>query len=165
MTPLDFIFPSNINPPANPQYGNVALSYSNWGPFRLPETVKVDPLLNALNTIRTQSNLPPLQPNLRLNNSALAKATDLVKQGYWSHNTSQGELPWEEIKKAQYLYKVAGENLARGYKMDQKTIDAWLASPTHKANILSPKYSEIGIGRKKDKEGHEYVVTHFGKPK
>lgn len=49
------------------------------------------------------------------------------------------------MKGAGYKYSVAGENLARDFADTPSMMDAWMASPTHKANIVNPKYKEIGI--------------------
>ena len=45
-----------------------------------------------------------------------------------------------------YKYRYAGENLARDFSNASSAMDAWMNSPTHKENILNPKYKEIGIG-------------------
>lgn len=133
-------------------------------PTQNPKDQK-DTLIQALNIVRRQNNLPPLTESSKLDKSALEKAQDLVNLNYWAHQRLGGQEPWELMKNAGYDYLVAGENLARGYTSDQQNMDSWMASPSHKDVILDPRFTELGIGRAKDKEGHEYVATHFGKPR
>jgi hypothetical protein len=72
------------------------------------------------------------------------------------------------MKEAGYEYQVAGENLARDFGTTPDMMEAWMASPTHRANIVNPKYTEIGIAVIDGVfQGYEttLVVQMFGKPK
>ena len=40
----------------------------------------------------------------------------------------------------------AGENIAKGYSTPERVVDAWMNSPGHRANILNPSYTMIGVG-------------------
>jgi uncharacterized protein YkwD len=119
----------------------------------------IDPLVTLTNRVRQEQGLPNLIQKERLGNSAKAKAKDLETQKYWSHTSSQGKTPWNFIEESEYKYKNAGENLAKGYSDPEVMVRAWLASPTHKEIILSPKYTETGTGT----EGN-YTVQHFATP-
>ena len=44
-------------------------------------------------------------------------------------------------------YKVAGENLAKGFKSVKKAHKAWMKSPSHRANIVKEKYTNFGFGK------------------
>jgi hypothetical protein len=69
----------------------------------------------------------------------------MLAKGYWAHNAPDGTTPWVFIKAAGYEYLYAGENLARGFTTAPDTVNAWMASPGHKENILSPKYKDVGF--------------------
>lgn len=115
-------------------------------------------LLNNINILRANAGLPSLTINEKLNVSAQAKTDDMVKRGYWAHFAPDGTTPWDFMTKAGYKFTVAGENLARGYKCDEKNLTEFMKSPTHKENILGTQYTEIGFGR------HEtYLTVHFAK--
>lgn len=102
--------------------------------------------LNLTNAARATRGLPPLTLNDQLVVAANAKAADMVQKGYWDHfRPSDHKAPWDFIEEAGYNYKVAGENLARGFKTPEGITKAWLNSPSHRANIMSPKYTEIGF--------------------
>ncbi len=108
----------------------------------------IDPvnLLREHNVIRANLGLEPLKINLNLDNSALAKANAMLSSDCWSHYCPDGKSPWTFFQEAGYNYVLAGENLAEGFFDVNAVMNAWLNSPTHKANIVKPEYQEIGFG-------------------
>jgi uncharacterized protein YkwD len=65
-----------------------------------------------------------------------------------------------KLSKGKYNYSYAGENLAMGFGKDEKAQNlAWKNSPTHYANIVKPKFTEVGIAVCKDR-----VVVEFASP-
>ncbi len=103
-------------------------------------------ILETSNSARQQSSLGELQSNTSLTSAAQAKAKDMVRRGYWSHTTPEGSDPWEFITNAGYSYSTAGENLAYGFTNSENIVNAWLSSPSHRDNVLSSEYTEVGIG-------------------
>ncbi len=127
--------------------------------------VSTQELLLLTNQKRQEQNLAPLSLNEDLTLAASLKANDMFEKDYWAHNGPDGVTPWNFIKRAGYLYVYAGENLARGFSTSANIVDAWMASPSHKANVLSPKYHEVGFAIKKGKllgEETTLVVEMFG---
>ena len=97
----------------------------------------------------------------------LQLVNDMFAKQYWAHVSADGKQPWDFISDAGYSYTVAGENLARDFQHADQVVEAWMASPTHKANILHEKYTEIGIAVVEGNlEGIEttLVVQMFGNP-
>jgi uncharacterized protein YkwD len=123
----------------------------------LNNPIASDVLITSINQIRKSNNLLPLKENSNLYNSAINKAFDMSKKKYWSHTDSQGRSFDWWINNSGYDFLSAGENLARYFFNDQNMIEAWMKSPSHRDNILSSKFTEIGIGR-----CDKYVVLHFG---
>jgi len=124
-------------------------------------------LVDLVNETRAENGLSPLQVNDKLGQSAFFKASDMIEKDYFAHTSSQGLTPWYWFKQAHYNYRYAGENLAIDFTDAETLFKAWLDSPTHKANILSPKYEEIGIAiLTGDFDGHKTTVAvqHFGVP-
>lgn len=103
-------------------------------------------LLASTNVERQANGLPALRLNSLLNNAAVAKANDMVSKDYWAHTAPDGTEPWDFILGAGYSYQTAGENLAYGALTSQQTVDAWMNSPGHRANILKTSYTEVGFG-------------------
>lgn len=102
-------------------------------------------LAEMANQERLSLGLNPLKENALLNRAAEMKAQDMLNKGYFSHQSPNGTPPWFWFKKSGYQYKVAGENLGIGFLDSQEIHQAWLDSPSHKANIINPYYQEIGI--------------------
>jgi hypothetical protein len=130
-------------------------------------SISADQVVEATNAERAKAQLPPLTINNLLNQAALAKANHMFANDYWSHVAPDGSTPWNFIRSAGYAYSVAGENLARDFDDTGSMVRAWMASETHKANIVHPKYSEIGIAVVNGKlQGVEttLVVQMFGVP-
>ena len=130
-------------------------------PFDSREVIKIT------NETRLTHNLPALKPNTKLDLAASDKLNDMAIKEYFSHVSPTGTDPWYWIKNSQYNYSVAGENLAIGFVTANDTIQGWLNSPSHRANLLNNGYTEIGVAVKSveinDREG-VLVVQMFGKP-
>ncbi len=119
------------------------------------------------NAERIKAGLTPLKYSPLLSKSATAKANDMFANNYWAHNSPQGKTPWDFFKAVNYQYSIAGENLAKDFYDTDSVMRAWMNSPTHRANIINPKYQEIGIGVVNGVlNGTEttLVVQHFGTP-
>lgn len=122
-------------------------------------------IVRLTNEQRGIKGLSPLSQNKILDQAALAKGQDMLSQGYWSHFAPDGTSPWSFFSKFGYSYRFAGENLARDFTNADTAVSAWMNSPTHKDNILSSRYKEIGIGIVEGKlNGVEttIVVQFFG---
>jgi len=127
--------------------------------------IRVDQLLAGTNGQRQAVGLGPLTYNVTLSQAAAAKAQDMFANDYWAHNSPQGKTPWNFIQAAGYSYTVAGENLAKNFATSQGVIDAWMASPTHRENIVKPSYRDIGfaiVNGKLQGEETTLVVQMFG---
>ncbi len=107
--------------------------------------ITVDKVLSQTNQIRGQGSLKSLQYSDRLSQAAVAKGQDMFANQYWAHTSPSGREPWDFIRAVGYGYRVAGENLARDFDTTDTMMQAWMASPTHRENIMHPRYQEIGI--------------------
>lgn len=102
-------------------------------------------IISLTNTQRNENELESLKENELLNKAASAKLQDMFTNDYWDHFSPQGKKPWDFISESNYSYIYAGENLAKGFVDSGSTVNAWMDSPTHKNNLLSSRYSEIGV--------------------
>lgn len=103
-------------------------------------------VIRLTNEKRAQNGLGPVNENGSLSGAAIAKGQDMLSKGYWAHFAPDGTSPWSFFVKFGYKYKYAGENLARDFSSASGAVDGWMASPTHKENILNPNYKDIGVG-------------------
>lgn len=124
-------------------------------------------LVDLANRNRSTESLGTLTVNPVLEKAAQMKADDMARNGYFSHNSPAGITPWHWFREAGYQYVFAGENLAVNFADSEAVDKAWMNSPTHRANIMNGRYTEIGIatarGMYKGKET-TFVVQLFGKP-
>lgn len=111
----------------------------------LEETV-----LYLINTIRVSNGLGALQANQVLTNIARLRCNDMIANSYFSHYTPNGQNIFNILHKNDVAYINAGENLGNSSPPSHGTpeafANAWMASPSHKANILRSVYTKIGIG-------------------
>jgi len=129
-------------------------------------TVTVNRIVELTNKARIDAGASILSHNNLLDESAMLKAKDMVKYGYFDHDSPQGVDPWEWFRQAGYNYTYAGENLAMNFSDAEEAIEAWLQSPTHRENMLNNNYNEIGVAVLVGEiEGRQttVVVQHFGK--
>lgn len=122
-------------------------------------------LLDITNQKRQEAGLPLLSLRGELSQAAAGKASDMLTKDYWAHVSPEGVTPWVFIKSAGYNYVYAGENLARGFTTPSDVVNAWMASPTHRENMLSNKYNDVGFAIETGKLNGEdtvLVVEMFG---
>ena len=120
------------------------------------------------NSHREQNGLSTLAENAQLNAAATLKLQDMLRQQYFDHVGPDGREPSDWVDDAGYDYKSTGENLALGgFENDKALVQGWMDSPGHRANILSGKYTEIGVAVGKGVfQGDEtwLGVQVFGRP-
>lgn len=98
------------------------------------------------NEERKSEHLLALNTNPILNKAAEMKALDMAEKGYFAHTSPEGKTPWYWLEQVGYKYQYAGENLAINFADSKDVTNAWMNSPTHKANIVKDKYTEVGTG-------------------
>jgi hypothetical protein len=124
-------------------------------------------IVSLTNEERGNNSLGTLKHNSVLDAAATLKAQDMAKNSYFAHYSPTGVSPWHWFGEAKYNFVHAGENLAIHFSDSDAVMDAWMQSPTHRANIVNGKYTEIGVGTAKGTyEGFPtvYVVQLFGTP-
>lgn len=103
-------------------------------------------LLDSTNEQRIATHESVLSINDQLTQAAQAKADDMVRANYWSHTNPTGNSPWSFMATAGYDYQKAGENLAYGFESSGATVNGWMQSDSHRANLLNDDYSQVGFG-------------------
>jgi cell division septation protein DedD len=123
-------------------------------------------LVSATNAARAANGLGGFTLDSQLNNAAQMKAEDMAAKNYWAHVSPDGTQPWYFFEQAGYTYVRAGENLAYGFSTSQATVDGWMNSTSHRANILG-NYNDVGFGIVNvpdyQSSGQQtIVVAHYG---
>lgn len=101
----------------------------------------------------------PLTANSKLTRSAQRHAADMARRNYFAHDTKGGRSWDERIEAAGYHGDTIGENIAVGQNGPREVVNAWMASPGHKRNILDCSFHYVGIGYQSD---GRYWVSDFG---
>lgn len=112
----------------------------------------VEEMVCLVNWARSQNGLRPLTGDRRLEQAARLKLADNVRCGEFSH-TACGKEFTAVFGQAKYRGRRLGENLAWGQgalSAPRRIMSAWLASSGHRANILSPKFTQLGLARRSE---------------
>lgn len=132
-----------------------------------PKAFQKEDVVSLINHSREALNLNRLQENLSLQKAAERKAEDIFEKQYFSHITPEGRQPWYFLELAEYRYNAAGENLAKSFITAETAHGAFMSSHSHRANILNPLYTEVGVAVKSgifNKEPTIVIVQFFGQP-
>ena len=110
-------------------------------------------LLCLLNAERGKRGIRPLAEHPRLQAAALAHARWMVRNRYFSHYRPGGPDLVTRLRKVDYIPPsgpwLVGENIGYGLPRRSSPADQvrlWMASPTHRANILNPRFQAAGLG-------------------
>jgi uncharacterized protein YkwD len=133
-------------------------------PAKLELSKEERTLLELTNAERKKKELPPLKPSPLLFKVARAHAANMAKHEKMAHDLDDKN-PFQRLKEAGYKYAFAGENVAAGLDDLAEIMKGWMESEFHRKNILSEKFTEIGLGIARDKKGEPYLAQVFGKPR
>jgi uncharacterized protein YkwD len=116
-----------------------------------PDTVSLpQQVVDATNAQREQQGLSPLVPDEQLSTVAQAHAQDMVNRDYFDHVTPEGKTLRNRLSEQGLALNWVGENIQRNTEPAERTvqsaIDWFMTSPPHRANILHPQFSHIGVG-------------------
>ncbi|AEF92974.1 Sporulation uncharacterized protein YkwD [Desulfotomaculum nigrificans CO-1-SRB] len=114
-------------------------------------------VVDLVNAERAKYGLPPLVAKQDLTNVAQLKAQDMYQNKYFSHTSPTYGSPFDMMRKYGISYTYAGENIAMGQTTAQQVMNDWMNSEGHRANILNPNYTEIGVGVAPSYTGYGYT--------
>ncbi len=102
-------------------------------------------MLELVNQERAANGLAPLEADPEMREVSIKHSADMFSRGYFSHNTPEGETPFDRMRKDDVRFRTAGENLALAPSL-QIAHSGLMNSPGHRANILRPQFGRVGIG-------------------
>lgn len=118
----------------------VGIIYSEYRQESLNVYKGADDFTTAVNTHRASYDLEPLTDSKDLKLIAEQKCNDMVSRDYYDHKNPDGKYIWDLAPQG-YKY---GENLAGGFDSSYETMQKWIASPTHNANMVDPAFKYVG---------------------
>jgi uncharacterized protein YkwD len=143
--------------PDNSQTEEAALEQRMW---ELINQEREDPS----HLTETRGRARPLKWDEKLAEVARAHSRDMVERGYFSHFTPDGSFPALRVSQAGIAYLCAGENIAK-FRDVIRAQGAFMNEPplghNHRANILDPDFTHVGIGVVRGPDGMFYITQEF----
>jgi uncharacterized protein YkwD len=90
--------------------------------------------------------VPTLRADPELRCAGRVHAADMARRGYFSHDNPEGENFVDRVFQTDYMGTPTGENIAYGLAPPEVVMAAWMDSPGHCRNIMSPHHTAIGVG-------------------
>lgn len=112
-----------------------------------------------VNQERAKAGLAPLTVNARAAAAAQVRAKEITTS--FSHTRPDGSSFSTALKEAGVSFRRSGENIAYGQRSPQAVMDVWMNSSGHRANILNPNFTEIGVGHYTNAAGVSYWTQLF----
>lgn len=119
-------------------------------------------VLRLTNAERTAARLRPLSPDPLLTAAAQAHSADMIARAFYSHTSPDGGEPWHRASAAGSTHRAIGENIACGQRTPAEVVDGWMNSPGHRANILKPSFTHLGVGFAGGGSAGTYWTQLFG---
>ncbi|MFF4546930.1 CAP domain-containing protein [Streptomyces sp. NPDC001406] len=119
-------------------------------------------VVELTNAQRRRADLPPLAVDPLLTTAAQAHSADMVARDFYSHTAPEGSQPWDRAAAAGSARRTIGENIACGQRSPAEVVDGWMNSPRHRANILKPGFTHIGVGFAGGGRAGTYWTQLFG---
>jgi uncharacterized YkwD family protein/spore coat assembly protein SafA len=150
---------------ANPQLNNPDVIYPGQsisipGEDQTAQSYTYE-VVKLVNAERAKAGLQPLKENWELSRVARYKSQDMIDKNYFSHTSPTYGSPFQMMKDFGISYQAAGENIAAGQRTPSEVVQAWMNSEGHRKNILSPSYTEIGVGYVKGGSYGHYWTQMF----
>ncbi|GAA4375377.1 CAP domain-containing protein [Actinomadura verrucosospora] len=119
-------------------------------------------VVSLTNAHRASHGLRPLADNPRLTAAAQAYSEDMAVRRFYSHTSPEGTQPWDRARAAGSTHLGIGENIACGQRSPAEVVQGWMDSPGHRANILKPDFTHIGVGFQGGGTAGTYWTQLFG---
>ena len=115
-------------------------------------------IIAICNQLRQERGLPPFSINWEAARVARHKTEGMMNHVYFSHDSPVYGSFFDMLNNFNIPYYAAGENIARGFVTPQSVVDAWMASPNHRQNILSKSFTQAGAGYSTDGTSHYWSI-------
>ena len=114
----------------------------------VPETIpstydEAGQVAELVNRERAKANLPALAYDAKLCEAAQVRAKEIVS--LFAHERPDGSSCFTVLKEKGISYVACGENIAKGSQTPEAVMNGWMNSSGHKANILSTRFTKIGV--------------------
>ena len=123
-------------------------------PYLYPE----EEVIALINDLREEKGLPALTLSWEAARVARHKTEDMRTHGYFGHDSPVYGSFFDMLANFHMPYRSAGENIATGFATPQSVVEAWMESPSHRQNILSKSFTQVGAGYTNDGTNHFWAL-------
>ncbi len=170
--PRLFLPPITTTPTTIPPVISISSTPPATNPTTPPATGVADEsalelqIVAAVNVVRAMNGLAPLTLDAQLVQMAHIQSNAMAEFQTMSHDLPQAAQPTllDRANFVGYQFFSLGENIAYNFPDTGSVMNAWMNSPDHRANILNPSYTQIGVGIAYDVNGAPYYTQEFGEP-
>jgi len=99
---------------------------------------------------------PALAWSDALTQASLVHSDDMVANNFFSHTGSDGRSAGQRATAAGYVWSTWGENIAAGQVGVDSVVSAWMASPGHCANLMNPRFRDVGLACVRGTASNDY---------
>lgn len=118
--------------------------------------------LDAVNAVRQERGLQPVQMSSELTAAAKTHANDIARQNRPWHFGSDGSNPIERVARTGYAGRMLAENISESFESDTETLEAWLRDPVTRQGILHPDARFVGLSWSQESNGKIWWVQVLG---
>jgi len=150
----------DTNNPGNNNSGNNGSSEENRpGNNDTSEHAFIQQVVNLVNEERAKEGLAPLTIDTKVQAAAMVRAKECEVS--FSHTRPDGSNFATALKEQNVSYRSSGENIAYGQQTPEAVMRAWMNSSGHRANIMNPNFTTIGVGYYENANGTDYWCQLF----
>ncbi|MFN3953927.1 MAG: CAP domain-containing protein [Pararhodobacter sp.] len=120
---------------------------------------------DAINTVRAQQGLAPVELNAELTSAAATHARDMALQGRPWHFGSDGSSPIDRVQRVGYGGHFLGELISETFETELETLTAWLEQRETRTVLLEPRMREIGFAWHQEANGKLWWTLTTGTPR
>ncbi len=147
------------NVPGNNSGNNGNLEENRPGNNDTSEHAFIQQVVNFVNQERAKAGLSPLTIDTKVQAAAMVRAEECEVR--FSHTRPDGSNFATALKEQNVSYRSSGENIAYGQQTPEAVMKAWMNSSGHRANIMNPNFTTIGVGYYENANGTDYWCQLF----
>jgi len=142
-------------------YVNGGLTRKEAKSLDLPDNIAtlISDVLKIVNEERKKAGLKPVTTNVELTKCATDRSKELVS--LFSHTRPDGTSCFTILDQNKVPHGACGENISAGYPTAESVMEGWMNSEGHRANILNPSFTKLGVGLYKTDHPNGYHWTQI----
>lgn len=113
-------------------------------------------IIRLVNVERSKAGVKKLKVSKSMKRYTILRSQDMIEKNYFGHSSPVYGRWANLLYSSEYRFSYAGENLAGGFTRADQFVDAWMASPSHRKNLLNPRYTKTSVTVIQGKSSNRY---------